>query len=424
MSFDRKSMTQLNSHNVTASKLDEEAALKSGNSNTRMKHSQKWALKVSEAYVVPICGGLAGAASGVVSCPLDVIKTKLQAQGGFQAMRKGMKLSGVAYRGVQGTAQMIWKEEGLKGMYRGLGPMLLGYIPTWAVYLTVYNKAQCYFRTQTGERRQRGFHFKTSLTFWIENWFFANIYASLCGGACSTMMTNPIWVIKTRLMSQSNSHSPKRYSRSPWHYRNTFDAARKMYRSEGILSFYSGLTPAMLGLTHVAIQFPLYEVFKEKFTGLDASEKETEEDRIKHFYGLAFAVFLSKVCASTATYPHEVVRTRLQTQQRSPPSQSSEGIQFSGGFKKSGDHGRPPGSASSDSMVDTLRYRGTWQTCKTILMEEGWRGFYAGLGTNLIRAVPSAMTTILTFEYLKKTFYDLQREGGAKTETLSRSAIK
>lgn len=231
------------------------------------------------------------------------------------------------------------------------------------------------------------------------------------------MTTNPIWVIKTRLMSQSSSRSVNKHSRSPWHYRNTIDAARKMYRTEGILSFYSGLTPALLGLTHVAIQFPLYEVFKQKFTGLGAGNKETEDDRRHHFYGLAFAVFLSKVCASTATYPHEVVRTRLQTQQRSMPSHSSEGIQFRGDLEKAENRVRPPGSSSSDSMLNGLRYRGTVQTCKVILAEEGWRGFYAGLGTNLIRAVPSAMTTILTFEYLKKTYYDLQREGRTKMET-------
>ena len=191
-----------------------------------------------------------------------------------------------------------------------------------------------------------------------------------------------------------------------------------MYRTEGILSFYSGLTPALLGLTHVAIQFPLYEVFKQKFTGLGNGKDVTEEDRRSHYYGLALAVFLSKVCASTATYPHEVVRTRLQTQQRTAPTQSSEGIQFRGGFEKPGDHGRPPGGASSDGMINRLRYRGTWQTCQTILAEEGWRGFYAGLGTNLIRAVPSAMTTLLTFEYLKKTFFDLQLESRAKMNTL------
>ena len=236
------------------------------------------------------------------------------------------------------------------------------------------------------------------------------------------MATNPIWVIKTRLMSQSSLRSSENHSRPPWHYRNTIDAARKMYRTEGIRSFYSGLTPAMLGLTHVAIQFPLYEVFKHKFTGIDAGEKETDEDRKHHFYGLSLAVFLSKVCASTATYPHEVVRTRLQTQQRSTHSQSSEGIVFRGNIGNTGNNIRAPGGASSDGMVNTLRYRGTVQTCKTILLEEGWRGFYAGLGTNLIRAVPSAMTTILTFEYLKKSAFQLRREGETKLDLAGQSA--
>lgn len=116
---------------------------------TRLRH---WAKRIPEAYVVPIAGGLAGAVSGLVSCPLDVIKTKLQAQGGFQASKDGIKITTTAYRGVQGTAATIWKDEGLRGMYRGLGPMLLGYVPTWAVYLTVYNKSQAFFRTKTGEQ--------------------------------------------------------------------------------------------------------------------------------------------------------------------------------------------------------------------------------------------------------------------------------
>ena len=112
---------------------------------------ETWVNRTPEAYVVPISGGLAGAVSGFVSCPLDVIKTKLQAQGGFQAPKDGIKITTAAYRGVQGTAATIWKDEGLRGMYRGLGPMLLGYVPTWAVYLTVYNHSQAFFRTKTGE---------------------------------------------------------------------------------------------------------------------------------------------------------------------------------------------------------------------------------------------------------------------------------
>ena len=108
-------------------------------------------MRLGESGTIPVCGGIAGAVSGIVSCPLDVIKTKLQAQGGFKTPVDGVKLTTASYRGVYGTARIIWTDDGLRGLYRGLGPMLLGYVPTWAVYLTVYNKAQAYFNTKTGK---------------------------------------------------------------------------------------------------------------------------------------------------------------------------------------------------------------------------------------------------------------------------------
>ena len=50
-----------------------------------------------------------------------------------------------------GTARIIWREEGLRGMYRGLGPMLLGYLPTWAVYLSVYEGTREYWYDKSGK---------------------------------------------------------------------------------------------------------------------------------------------------------------------------------------------------------------------------------------------------------------------------------
>ncbi|MCJ1355106.1 MAG: hypothetical protein MMC33_005097 [Icmadophila ericetorum] len=390
MSYDRKSASSFLTPNDAAVERDRTPG-PGGGTGTPLSMLETVLMRLPEGYVVPISGALAGGASGLVSCPLDVIKTKLQAQGGFRA-KGGLSVTTSAYHGVSGTARTIWAEEGLRGMYRGLGPMLLGYIPTWAVYLTVYNKAQTYLNTKT------------------ENTFLANMGASLAGGSCSTMVTNPIWVIKTRLMSQSTTRATDNHYRPPWHYHNTLDAARKMYRGEGLLSFYSGLTPALLGLTHVAIQFPLYEIFKAKFTGIAPGMSESQQDRNTHFYGLSAAVFLSKVIASTATYPHEVVRTRLQTQPRSPANHYSSSDLHEIKIKP------PERNSSAEKLANRLRYRGTIQTCKLILAEEGWRGFYAGLGTNLIRAVPSAMTTILTFEYLKKAMFRHQRNGKAKSE--------
>jgi hypothetical protein len=106
-------------------------------------------------------------------------------------------------------------------------------------------------------------------------------------------VTNPIWVVKTRLMSQVSARASEDH-RPPWHYKNTFDAFRKMYAKEGIASFYSGLSPALLGLTHVAIQFPLYEFLKMKFTGLEMGKTDANLENV-HWIGIAGATVLSRL---------------------------------------------------------------------------------------------------------------------------------
>ena len=196
-------------------------------------------------------------------------------------------------------------------------------------------------------------------------------------------------------MSQVGTTASKD-TRTPWHYHNTIDAARKMYAAEGVGSFYSGLGPALLGLTHVAIQFPLYEFFKKEFTGVEFGAPAS--DAGSHTLGVLAATFLSKVCATSATYPHEVLRTRLQTQQRKRALAR---------HSMSDPTTRPLGQPETEIP----RYQGILSTCRVILREEGWRAFYYGMGTNLIRAVPAAMTTMLTFETLKSTIQKLQAEG-------------
>lgn len=227
------------------------------------------------------------------------------------------------------------------------------------------------------------------------------------------MVTNPIWVIKTRLMSQISSTSKNGHPKTPWQYTSTLDAARKMYKTEGILSFYSGLTPALLGLTHVAVQFPAYEFLRRKFTGKGMGVT-AEGDTKSHFAGVLSASVLSKILASSATYPHEVIRTRLQTQQRSAPSASVEYAAFRGGLEGS-EH--TPGTIVTKANAVTPRYKGIVTTFKTILREEGWRAFYAGMGTNMMRAVPAAATTMLTYEIIIRQLNSARASGMQKSTT-------
>ena len=379
------------------------------NENVPITPFQSWSMGRSDDTFRALAGAAGGFTSGIVTCPLDVIKTKLQAQGGF---RQSNAATNVVYRGLMGTARIIWREEGLRGMYRGLGPIIMGYLPTWAVWFTVYGRSKQYLGQYIGMesprvgRRQTAFANNSTED---RNW--VNLSSSIVAGASSTMVTNPIWVIKTRLMSQVSRKATSNNARPPWHYSSTFDAARKMYKTEGVLSFYSGLTPALLGLTHVAVQFPVYEYLKLKFTGQGMGES-VEGDDSNHWFGVLSASVISKVMASTATYPHEVIRTRLQTQQRSMPSASSEYAAFRGGLE--GDQHGP--SAIIAKVKPILpRYKGVVRTFKTILREEGWRAFYAGMGTNMMRAVPAATVVMLTFEYTMKHLSHAKSEGIRKS---------
>lgn len=77
--------------------------------------------------------------------------------------------------------------------------------------------------------------------------------------------------------------------------------------------------------------------------------------------------------ASIVTYPHEVVRTRLQLQKR-PLS-----------------HPAIPGVINPQ-----VHYRGIVQTAAKVIQEETWLGLYKGLSINLFRTVPSSAVTLLT----------------------------
>lgn len=88
--------------------------------------------------------------------------------------------------------------------------------------------------------------------------------------------------------------------------------------------------------------------------------------------------------ASVATYPHEVLRTRLQIQKHLtelPPPPLLNPMTLEG--------------ASKPRIIPTQE--GVVQTCKRIVREEGLAGFYRGMGVNLLRTVPASAMTILTY---------------------------
>lgn len=148
-------------------------------------------------------------------------------------------------------------------------------------------------------------------------------------------------------------------------------------REEGPRTFYSGLLPSLIGVSHVVVQFPALEYLKHVLSPQDAQVNPSHTPQANHLPLSRFivAIIISKALASAATYPHEVIRTRLQNQRG--------------------------GKAFRDA-----KYRGLWHAFRTIVREEGARGLYGGFTVNLVRTVPSSVVTILGFEAVKSWLGD------------------
>lgn len=292
----------------------------------------------TSARTVAISGALAGFLAGMAVCPLDVAKTRLQAQGTLQGK----------YRGILGTLRTIARDEGVRGLYRGLVPVVLGYFPTWMIYFSVYERAK---RAYPAMLSPHG----------IDSEFVTHSLSAFTAGGVSTSLTNPIWVVKTRLMLQTgDGHSTVA---NETYYKGTLDAFRRMYKNEGLKVFASGLVPSLLGLVHVAIHFPVYERLKQTL-----SCQDNQHSHASRLARLITASALSKMCASTLTYPHEILRTRMQIRSINPEQRGN-------------------------SLIKTI---------VGIYTKEGPRGFYSGFTTNLARTIPASAVTLVSFEYISR----------------------
>uniref|UniRef100_A0A7S0UNE0 Mitochondrial carrier protein n=1 Tax=Polytomella parva TaxID=51329 RepID=A0A7S0UNE0_9CHLO len=295
-------------------------------------------------FVNALSGAIAGALTATVVCPLDVLKTRLQLQRLCEPT------------GILGGLSQIVKTEGTVGLYKGLGPTLAALLPNWAVYFTVYGKLKSVLMNEE-EANQKP---KPLI----------HLSAAAVAGAATMLVTNPFWVVKTRMQTQDLRLTIGGRAVTPRHpYKSTFDALKRIWIEERFAGLYSGLAPSLFGVFHVGIQFPLYESLKSATAERNHNGNEDELNAIE----LVAASAAAKMVASFATYPHEVVRSYMHV----------SGLGPLGG------------------MLDTV---------KMLWKEDGLRSLYRGCATNLLRTTPAAAVTFTSFEMIARTIRGLAED--------------
>ncbi|CAK4905880.1 unnamed protein product [Aphanomyces euteiches] len=289
-------------------------------------------------------GALGGMTAAIITSPLEVVKTRLQTKDGRDSLSRVTKHRLTTTN----VLKSILKQESVYGLWRGIVPNLLGVVPARAAYFGCYAK----LKALSSDYGYVG--------------TMANFVSASAAGCMTASLLSPVFVVKTRmqLMPTHGAANARFFS--------MHEVALDMYRKEGSRAFFKGLSASYWGVSEGAIQLALYEEVKAH---LDNPSKTT----------LFFVAGLCKLTAAAATYPHEVVRTRMRDQ-RTLPGTTPLYVSFHTIFKRMTWHHH--------------RYRSMFQSIGTIYRMEGLRGLYGGMPAHLLKTVPNAAIMYVVLEII------------------------
>ena len=212
-----------------------------------------------------------------------------------------------------------------------------------------------------------------------------HLFAASISGGATAMLTNPIWVVKTRMfatppkgrgsVSTLPPSSPASGSSTTGlngvrAYRGLWDGLRTIYLEEGIRGLYKGAGLALVGVSNGAIQFTAYEQLK-KWRSLVAvrSQGGTYDDVPEGGVKLTNTEYIvmsgtAKMVAIFLTYPYQVVRSRIQ------------------------------------NNATAHLYPSIPACIRRTYREEGGRAFYKGLTANTVRIIPGTCVTFVVYEQI------------------------
>ncbi|KAF2763336.1 mitochondrial carrier [Pseudovirgaria hyperparasitica] len=178
----------------------------------------------------------AGIATASATNPIWLIKTRLQLDKSHGKAESGVR----RYKNSIDCVQQVIRQEGIRGLYKGLSASYLGSIET-ALHLVLYEKLKVQIRRFLDNDHAA----------YGANWHEFTSWASTSGAAGSaklvvTLITYPHEVVRTRLReAPTDPRAPK--------YSGLIQCFRSIGHHEGMAGLYGGLLPHLLRSIPAAI---------------------------------------------------------------------------------------------------------------------------------------------------------------------------
>jgi len=185
--------------------------------------------------------------------------------------------------------------------------------------------------------------------------------AGALSGTCSTILLQPLDLIKTRLQQSPGSNILKEF--------------RHVLQTDGVLGFWTGVTPSLWRtVPGIGLYFSSYHTISDIFTS--DGRKMTSSQSL-------FVGTMSRVCAGTLLIPVTVVKTRWE----------AGGTQF--------------------------QYKGVgvFGSIKTILATEGVKGLTTGLIPTILRDAPYSGIYLMLYNKLKQMAANSSEKGTTNQTT-------
>ncbi|KAK3832098.1 MAG: mitochondrial carrier domain-containing protein [Linnemannia elongata] len=222
-----------------------------------------------------LLGSISGAVGATVVYPIDLVKTRMQNQ-------RSKVVGELLYKNSIDCFKKVIKNEGALGLYRGLGPQLVGVAPEKAIKLTMNDFVRRNLTDKNGNIS-----------------FTAELIAGGVAGGSQVVFTNPLEIVKIRLQVAGEAAK-------------SLDAPRPgavaIVRNLGIIGLYKGASACLLrDIPFSAIYFPVYAHLKKDVF------KEGPDHRLA-ISELLIAGAAAGMPAAYFTTPADVIKTRLQVE--------------------------------------------------------------------------------------------------------------